>query len=150
MPPSRTRTYSNLAPVRASIAGIASWLRKALGLPKSNRNCGDVLVKASSRIFYERIVAQGASCVHLFDDDHNILSRGYVRSDQAPYRPLAPHQHVIAHLQNEHGAEGDGVGGPDAVETDGAAEKNGRRDLDGDDGENQKRQWREHRSAGTH
>src|SRR5439155_25807061 len=40
MPPSRIGTYSNLAPVRFSIAGIASWLRKALGLPKSNRNCG--------------------------------------------------------------------------------------------------------------
>src|SRR6185437_11426046 len=48
MPPSRIGTYSNLAPVRFSIAGIASWLRKALGLPKSNMNCGaDVLTALS-------------------------------------------------------------------------------------------------------
>src|SRR5882672_6098276 len=40
MPPSSTGTYSNFAPVRFSIAGIASWLRNALGLPKSNMNCG--------------------------------------------------------------------------------------------------------------
>src|SRR5947209_9470769 len=40
IPPSRMGTYSNLTPIRFSIAGIASWLRKALGLPKSNRNCG--------------------------------------------------------------------------------------------------------------
>jgi hypothetical protein len=40
MPPSRIGTYSNFTPVRCSIAGIASWLRKALGLPKSNMNCG--------------------------------------------------------------------------------------------------------------
>src|ERR1700759_1798801 len=40
MAPRRMGTDSNFAPVRFSIAGIASWLRKALGLPKSNRNCG--------------------------------------------------------------------------------------------------------------
>src|SRR5450631_4243003 len=40
MPPSRIGTYSNFTFVRFSIAGIASWLRKALGLPKSNKNCG--------------------------------------------------------------------------------------------------------------
>src|SRR5216684_2467961 len=43
MPPSRIGTYSNLAPVRFSIAGIASWLKNALGLPKSNMNCGFAL-----------------------------------------------------------------------------------------------------------
>src|SRR4029453_13977984 len=47
MPPSRIGTYSNFTPVRFSIAGIASWLRKALGLPKSNRNCGLVLTAVS-------------------------------------------------------------------------------------------------------
>src|SRR3954469_16565780 len=49
MPPSRIGTYSNFTLVRCSIAGIASWLRKALGLPKSNRNWG-FEVKAVSRI----------------------------------------------------------------------------------------------------
>jgi len=48
MPPSSIGTYSNLTPVRLSIAGIASWLRKALGLPKSNRNCGAVGLTAIS------------------------------------------------------------------------------------------------------
>src|ERR1700722_9739028 len=48
MPPSRIGTYSNFAPVRFSIAGIASWLRKALGLPKSNMNCGAVVLTALS------------------------------------------------------------------------------------------------------
>src|ERR1700731_4678073 len=48
MPPSRTGTYSNFTPVRCSIAGIASWLRNALGLPKSNRNCGAVALTAVS------------------------------------------------------------------------------------------------------
>src|SRR4029453_2522754 len=47
MPPSRIGTYSNFAPVRFSIAGIASWLRKALGLPTSNRNCGFWLTAGS-------------------------------------------------------------------------------------------------------
>ena len=47
MPPSRIGTYSNFTPVRFSIAGIASWLRKALGLPKSNRNCGAVGLNGS-------------------------------------------------------------------------------------------------------
>src|SRR3984957_13448628 len=42
MPPSRTGIYSNFTPVRCSIAGMTSWLRKALGLPKSNMNCGAV------------------------------------------------------------------------------------------------------------
>src|SRR5437879_10016842 len=49
MPPSRTGTYSNFAPVRCSIAGIASWLRNALGLPKSNMNCGFWLTANSLR-----------------------------------------------------------------------------------------------------
>src|SRR5258708_39495263 len=47
MPPSSTGTYSNFAPVRASIAGIASWLRNALGLPTSNKNCGAVFFMAA-------------------------------------------------------------------------------------------------------
>src|ERR1700756_1441358 len=47
MPPSRIGTYSNFAPVRFSIAGIASWLRKALGLPTSNRNWGFLLTAVS-------------------------------------------------------------------------------------------------------
>src|SRR4029450_4538365 len=50
MPPSRTGTYSNLTFARFSIAGIASWLRKALGLPKSNRNCGFELTAVSPDI----------------------------------------------------------------------------------------------------
>src|SRR5260221_5073426 len=48
MPPSRIGTYSNLAPVRFSIAGIASWLKNALGLPKSNMNCGFALTAVGS------------------------------------------------------------------------------------------------------
>src|ERR1700682_6220219 len=49
MPPSSTGTYSNFTPVRFSIAGIASWLRKAFGLPKSNMNCGFELMAVSPR-----------------------------------------------------------------------------------------------------
>src|SRR5713101_3016259 len=48
MPPSKIGTYSNLAPVRFSIAGIASWLKNALGLPKSNMNCGFALPAVGS------------------------------------------------------------------------------------------------------
>src|SRR5665647_2023912 len=40
MPPSRIGTYSYFTFVRFSISWIASLLRKALGLPKSNMNCG--------------------------------------------------------------------------------------------------------------
>src|SRR6476646_12073640 len=50
MPPSRTGIYSNFTFARFSIAGIASWLRKALGLPKSNRNCGFELTTVSPDI----------------------------------------------------------------------------------------------------
>src|SRR6195256_6582313 len=54
MPPSRIGTYSNFAPVRFSIAGIASWLRKAFGLPKSNMNCGFWLTAVSpKRLLYD-------------------------------------------------------------------------------------------------
>src|ERR1700733_12106429 len=49
MPPSRMGTYSNLTPVRFSIAGMASWLRNALGLPKSNMNCGAVTFMTASQ-----------------------------------------------------------------------------------------------------
>src|SRR5947208_1452715 len=48
MPPSRIGTYLNFTPLRFSIAGIASWLRKAFGLPKSNMNCGAVGLTAVS------------------------------------------------------------------------------------------------------
>src|ERR1700704_6921107 len=53
MPPSRIGTYSNFTPVRFSIAGIASWVRKALGLPKSNRNCGFCLTALSLGFLYD-------------------------------------------------------------------------------------------------
>src|SRR4030081_1174102 len=53
MPPSRIGTYSNFTFVRFSIAGIASWLRKALGLPKSNRNCGFELTAVSPKFLYD-------------------------------------------------------------------------------------------------
>src|SRR5215467_5637953 len=54
MPPSRIGTYSNFTPMRFSIAGIASWLRKALGLPKSNMNCGLArLTELSLRLLYD-------------------------------------------------------------------------------------------------
>src|SRR3954471_6926975 len=56
MPPSRIGTYSNFTPVRFSIAGIASWLRNALGLPKSNMNCGAlkaILPPIRLRILYD-------------------------------------------------------------------------------------------------
>src|ERR1700694_2919812 len=48
IPPSKIGTYSNLTPLRFSIAGIASWLRYALGLPTSNMNCGAVGLTAVS------------------------------------------------------------------------------------------------------
>ena len=61
MPPSRTGTYSNVTPVRCSIAGIASWLRNALGLPKSNMNCGLALTAVSPGIFRRHCGAAGAA-----------------------------------------------------------------------------------------
>src|SRR6201996_44075 len=69
MPPSRTGTYSNLTPLRCSIAGIASWLRNALGLPKSNRNCGAVLLTAFSlavRYSYMILIIPTSLAVHSF------------------------------------------------------------------------------------
>src|ERR1700761_9292659 len=69
IPPSSTGTYSNLTPVRCSIAGIASWLRNALGLPKSNRNCGAVRLTAFSlmvRYSYMIIIIPTSLAVHCF------------------------------------------------------------------------------------
>src|SRR5918999_6405922 len=71
MPPSRIGTYSNFAPVRFSIAGIASWLRKALGLPKSNRNCGFELTAVSLDVLAHCGARQPARPQHY--DDRNIL-----------------------------------------------------------------------------
>ena len=45
------RDILNFTPVGFSILGIASWLRKALGVPKSNRNCG-LVVTAVSRMSF--------------------------------------------------------------------------------------------------
>src|SRR5215813_5360859 len=69
MPPSRIGTYSNFAPVRFSIAGIASWLRKALGLPKSNMNCGFWATALSPSIFLLRRSGRQS------DDDRHIVMR---------------------------------------------------------------------------
>src|SRR6266851_3391513 len=69
MPPSRIGTYSNFAPVRRSIAGIASWLRKALGLPKSNMNCGFWLTAVSPERF-------------LYDPYHSNQPSGSYQRDQ--------------------------------------------------------------------
>src|SRR6187549_2444966 len=74
MPPSRTGTYSNFTPVRCSIAGIASWLRKALGLPKSNRNCGLVL-KAISRVSFRHCGAGQAGRLYHYDDHNTVRAR---------------------------------------------------------------------------
>src|SRR5262249_30905079 len=71
IPPSRIGTYSNFTPVRFSIAGIASWLRKALGLPKSNRNCGLVL-KAVSRMTFAYCGARDPARLQ-YHDGHNIV-----------------------------------------------------------------------------
>src|SRR3954465_8101137 len=154
MPPSRIGTYSNFVPVRASIAGIASWLRKAFGLPKSNRNCADVGAKAASlQVVMKlpmRIVPRRAAGVHCFDDDHNTLMTARLTSDQPLDLLSAPHQHVIAHLQEEHGAEADRIGHPDPLETESAAEQECGRNLDGGDGQGRQRERREHGAAGTH
>src|ERR1700754_2463434 len=72
MPPSRTGTYSNLTPVRFSMAGIASWLRKALGLPKSSRNCGFWLT-AVSPDFLDDCGSTGARRSH---DGHHTETQG--------------------------------------------------------------------------
>src|SRR5712671_5253743 len=69
MPPSRIGTYSNFAPVRFSIAGIASWLRKAFGLPKSNMNCGFWLTAVSPKRF-------------LYDPYHSNQPSGSSKPDQ--------------------------------------------------------------------
>src|SRR6266581_2037728 len=72
MPPRSTGTYSNFTPVRFSIAGIASWLRKALGLPKSNMNCGPGLTALSLGWF-------------LYDPYHSNQPSGSDRRDQPDF-----------------------------------------------------------------
>src|ERR1700730_9707742 len=81
MPPSSTGIYSNFTPVRASIAGIASWLRQSLGLPTSNMNCGDVRDKTTS-LSVRGIVARRLARVHWFDDGHNtVIAASPLRSE---------------------------------------------------------------------
>src|ERR1700682_6265934 len=149
MPPSSTGTYSNFTAVRCSIAGIASWLRKALGLPKSNMNCGDDLVKAASRQLLDHCGKAGGAR-HTHYDYHNTVARAGRRSNQPLHGASAPDQHVIAHLQNEHGGEGDGIGGPDAFDTDRTAEDHGGGHFHRGDRKDRQRHLSEHRAAGTH
>src|SRR6266481_1572104 len=82
MPPSRIGIYSNFTPVRFSIAGIASWLRKALGLPKSNRNCGWVLT-AVSLMSLPYCGATGVARPQ-YHDAHNTVDAG----SREPNQPL--------------------------------------------------------------
>src|SRR5713226_10697058 len=110
MPPSRIGIYSNFVPVRFSIAGIASWLRKALGLPKSNRNWGFELT-AVSRISLPYCGATGVARPQYYDA-HNTVDAASRESNQPLQRPPAPDQREIAQLQNEHGAEAYRIGGP--------------------------------------
>src|SRR5258708_12602224 len=81
IPPSRIGTYSNFTPVRFSIAGIASWLRKALGLPKSNMNCGFELT-ALSLMSSPYCGATPASRPQ-YHDDHNTVDAGSHRIKSA-------------------------------------------------------------------
>src|SRR5258708_1976471 len=148
MPPSRIGTYSNFTPVRFSIAGIASWLRKALGLPKSNRNCGLVLT-AVSPMSLPYCGATGAARPQYYDA-HNTVDAGSRESNQPLQRALAPDQCVIARLQNEHGAERYGIGGPDAFDPDGPAQDDGGRHFDRGDGEDRQYHRRQHGAAGAH
>src|SRR5579864_1569540 len=84
MPPSKIGTYSNFTPMRVSIAGIDSWLRKALGLPKSNRNCGAVtLMGVSGKFLVLTILTQRVVHVHRFNDDHHTSNR------RSGFRPSA-------------------------------------------------------------
>src|SRR3954470_18473056 len=78
MPPSRTGTYSNFTLVRCSIAGIASWLRKALGLPKSNRNWG-FEVKAVSRISLAHCGLTRGARPQYHDGRNTAILRGLAR-----------------------------------------------------------------------
>src|SRR5665213_3475852 len=71
-PPSRIGIYSNFVPVRCSIAGIASWLRKALGLPKSNMNCGTAGLTAISL----------SDTMYLYDPYHSNQPSGSLLRDQ--------------------------------------------------------------------
>src|SRR5258707_919287 len=85
MPPSRIGTYSNFAPVRFSIAGIASWLRKAFGLPKSNMNCGFWLTAISPKRL-------------LYDPYHSNQPSGSSKPDQPEFSSVfwrKPRQHVV-------------------------------------------------------
>src|SRR3954462_5244685 len=81
MPPSKIGTYSNFAPVRFSIAGIASWLRNALGLPKSNMNCGFGLTALSLGWAFPYCGARHAVRPQYYDD-HNIVDPPTARRDR--------------------------------------------------------------------
>src|ERR1700704_440199 len=116
MPPSSTGTYSNFTFVRFSIAGIASWLRKALGLPKSNRNCGFELTAVSDALPHSG--ARPAGRPPYYDDRNIVAMRGLPPSHEPLHRLATPDQGVVAELQDEHGAEHDRVGGPDPVQPD--------------------------------
>src|SRR5262245_8005628 len=143
MPPSRIGTYSNFPPVRCSIAGIASWLRKALGLPKSNRNCGFELT-AVSLIVFTHCGAWRSARPQYYDERNIVGTRSCSELNQPLQRTSPPDQRVIAELQGEHGAEHDRVGGPDPFQPDGPAQDHGGGDFDRGDGEDRQ----QHRSQG--
>src|SRR5258705_716653 len=134
IPPSRIGTYSNFTFARFSIAGIASWLRKALGLPKSNRNCGFELTAVSSMFWC--IVAQGRRRVHSIMTIIILWECAVCpTSHHPPKRAATPDQRVIAELQDEHGAEHDRIGRPDPFQPDGPAQDHGGGYFDGHDRE---------------
>src|SRR5436309_4168158 len=149
MPPSRIGTYSNFTPVRFSIAGIASWLRKALGLPKSNRNCGFELTAVSPMLW--RIVAQGRQRVHsIMTIVISWECAARPTSHHPPKRAATPDQRVIAELQDEHGAEHDRIGSPDSFESDGPAQDHCRWYFDGGDGEDRQQHGSQGNTACAH
>src|SRR5471030_2447102 len=77
IPPSRIGTYSNFTFVRCSMAGIASWLRNALGLPTSNRNCGAAGLTAVSLISLRHSGATRAARPQ-YHDAHNTVNAAEV------------------------------------------------------------------------
>src|SRR2546423_14672248 len=101
MPPSRIGTYSNFTPVRFSIAGIASWLRKALGLPKSNRNCGFELTTVSQMFWC--IVAQGSPRVHGIMT--NVILWNVRRTRVTPSVGAGAQAHDEGEQEEHHGKE---------------------------------------------
>ncbi len=61
-----------------------------------------------------------------------------------------PDQEIVRRLQDQHGGEGGGIGPPDPVDADLARKPDGDRHFHRQDGDDEERSRRQHRSAAPH